>query len=554
MHTAIRWLDVLFGKGDDNYPFWLLTVRLNVLLFFLCSALVIAWNVSPARMRKLPAKRAELYIVLGLTGLAAGLRFGVASANLMDFGGIAYSRMLLGYKGYFATAQFFSPMYMLTARDIEHAILFNRLAGTLTIPLVYVICRRLHAGAKLFPVTAAFLFAVYPLHILFSASDMLAVFSCFLAAASYALLTGAPGLDGDSRVAGAHYVGGCVGLTLLTQVRYENVLFLIPAALAALAARDMLRRRQLVVPLAISTAFLAIYAYEASTSGLSHQNPIDLWRNLDMVARYLAMNPFLAVPVLLVGTLAVWAYKGPGLGVLALLPWLGAFILCVLAIEDGHGAARIYANWLILILPFAGYGFALMLSAPRRWTAAVAAVAILYLGAQPIVVRDRLLAQHLEILENNRFKALLTNPPGGVKWIIVPDDDVMARQPHSTWEVFNKYNMIRAGSPEAARRSGLVRLTEYLERPQQTSCAPGECVFFFGLPCMEPELFPVTTGECQELLRTHRTSILEETTVVAAPFVYCSIYTGNLREQLCDPVTKAQRFAVYRIEESIPGS
>jgi hypothetical protein len=43
--------------------------------------------------------------------------------------------------------------------------------------------------------------------------------------------------------------------------------------------------------------------------------------------------------------------------------------------------------------------------------------------------------------------------------------------------------------------------------------------------------------------------VLEETTVVAAPFVDCAIYVGRLREQFCAPVMRPQRFAVYRIED-----
>ena len=95
----------------------------------------------------------------------------------------------------------------------------------------------------------------------------------------------------------------------------------------------------------------------------------------------------------------------------------------------------------------------------------------------------------------------------------------------------------------------LVGLIAYLEHPQQASCTPGACVFFFGQPCLEPEVYRVTSGQCQELLRTHRTSVLDETTVTAAPFLDCSIYTGTLRERLCDPATKPRRFTVHWIEE-----
>jgi hypothetical protein len=549
VHTD-RWLDVLFGKGDDTYPFWLLTVRLNILLFVLCTALVIAWNLSPVRLRRLRGVRMELCLVVGLTAVAAGLRFVVAGANLMDYGGIAYSRMLRGYKGYFATAQFFSLFYELTARDLEHAVLLDRIAGTLTIPLVYVLCRRLQPNAKLWPPIAAFLFAVYPLHILFSASDVLAVFSCFVAAASYVLLATPMAMAEEHPVlAKLHYLGGFAGLALLTQVRYENVLLLIPAALVLTARRTSLRRGQLVLPLAASMPFVVVYAVAAATSGTSYQNPMHLWPGVDRVTWHLALNPFLAVPVLFLGTLAVWACAGWRLGVLALLPWVGAFVLAGWTTDSGHSAARIYANWLILILPLSGYGFSRMLDRPGRSAKAVAAVALCSLASQPVIFRDRLAAQYLDIVEHERFRALLTSLPPSVRWVIVPDDDVMSRQPHSTFEAYQKYAMILEGRPEVARRILLVGLTEYLEHPQPARCPPGACVFFFGLPCMEPNVYRFARGECEELLHTHAASVLDETTVVTAPFVDCSIYAGTLREQLCDPVTTPQRFTVYWIEE-----
>ena len=59
----------------------------------------------------------------------------------------------------------------------------------------------------------------------------------------------------------------------------------------------------------------------------------------------------------------------------------------------------------------------------------------------------------------------------------------------------------------------------------------------------------VSSAQCQELLRTHATSIVDQTSVVAAPFVDCGIYTGTLREQLCDPAIKLRRFVVYQVEE-----
>ena len=541
-------LDLLFGTGDTDYACWLLAVRVNILVFVFCAAAILVWRLSPARLRTTLAPRSAAWTALALTVIAGLLRFVVARVNLMDFGGIAYSRLLLGYKGCFGTAQFFSLFYGLTARDLEHAILFNRIAGTLTIPLVYVLCRRLESETRLLPATAAFLFAVYPLHILFSASDALAVFSGFLAAASYVILAGADGLDERHRIGAIHYLGGFAGLMLLTQIRYENVLLLVPPAVVLIGRRDVLRLREVFPPLAVAAAFAMFYAYEAAMSGLSYQNPIHLWPGVQMVIQHLVLNPFLAIPLLLVGTLAVAVFKGPRLGMLALLPWVAALSLPVLT-ESGHGAARVYANWLVLLLPFSGYGFSLMMTAPQYVAKVAGGAALLALAAQPVLMRDRVVAQHVEIIEHDRFKELLRTAPPDVQSIIVPDDDLMRRAYHSTIEVYQKYAAIFAATPEAAGRMRLVGLTEYLEHPQQVGCAPRGCVFFFGLPCMEPDLSPFTSAQCQDLLRTHRTSVLNEVTVIAAPFIDCSIYSGTLREQRCDPATTPQRFTVYRIEE-----
>jgi hypothetical protein len=549
VHTAIRWLDVLFGAGDTDHPFWLLTVRINILLFIVCAAVVVAWNLSPCRLRRAWEVKTEVCAVVLLTVLAGVLRLVIARTNLMDHGGIAYSRLLLGYKGYFGTAQVFSLFYRLTARDIEHAIFCNRIAGTLTIPLVYIFCRNLAPAAKFFPVTAAFLLAIYPLHILFSASDALAIFSGSLAAASFALLSGASDKRESRAVARVRDLGGFAGLALLTQVRYENVLLLVIPAIILLARRHSARFLPLVPVLVVPAIFTGIYGYEAVTSGLTYQKLVNRWESWNTVEWQLVLNPFVAVPVLFIGTVAVRAYKGLGLGDLALLPWLGAFVLTVLTIDSGHSAARVYANWLILILPLVAYGFSLMLSAPGWLAKAIAALALLALGAQPMLMRDRLETQYLEILENDRFKSWLAIPHPGAISLIVPDDELLRRQAHSTLEVFNKYVMIRAASADAARLPRLVELTEYLEHPQETSCTHGACLFFFGLPCTEGKMYPLASEQCQELLRRHRTSVLEETTVVAAPFAKCSIYTGALWKQLCDPAIKPRRFALYRIDE-----
>jgi len=548
-------MDVVFGKGEDSFPFWLFTVRVNIIVFILCAGGVLVWSVPQAPLRRALGARVELAIVLLLTGLAAWLRFAVASANLMDFGGIAYSRLLLGYRGYFGTAQFYSLLYELSHRNIEHALLFNRIAGTLTIPLVYQLCRNLQERVTLLAPTAAFLIAVYPLHIMFSASDALAVFSGCLAAAAYLLLAGAEKRAArmpqprQARLTMLSYLGGFTGLALLTQVRNENLLLLLPPMVLLATRRHVTAWPRLLPGACVGLMFLALYGHAIFASGSPYADGVRTSRNLDLVIWHLLLNPLMAVPILLLGTLVIPLFNGWRLGVAGMLPWVAAFALAVMASSDAHGAARIYANWLVLILPFAAYGFVLMLAAPRRIANGVAAVALLMLAAQPFVMRDCLGARYLDIRENDHFKAFVHALPPNAASIIVPDDDLMWRQSRTTLEPESKYAMILAGDGQDAPHRTLVHLTEFLKHPEHFNCTGGACVFFFGLPCVDPDMYRFTVDQCAAMIRTHRLSILEEATVTAAPFVHCSIYTGEQRRQRCLPTTKDQRFILYRVEQ-----
>src|SRR5580698_9280874 len=135
MAALERALEALFGHGDDDFPLWLAIIRVHILLWAACT-LVSAAGLA-VRLARGPASRADATWVASLTALAAALRFVVVPSNLMDLGGIAYSRLLLGYRGNFATAQVYALVYRWTARDMDHALLINRVAGTLTVPLVY---------------------------------------------------------------------------------------------------------------------------------------------------------------------------------------------------------------------------------------------------------------------------------------------------------------------------------------------------------------------------------------------------------------------------------
>jgi hypothetical protein len=545
VQTVIECLDLVFGRGDDDYPFWLLAVRVNIVVFLACAVLALVGHARSGSARRM--EPAAWWMLAGLTVLAAILRFAVVPANLFDFGGVPYSRLLYGYRGYFATAQFYSPWYQLTARDLEHGILFQRIVATLTIPLIYGLCRAV--GGKLFAALAALLFALYPLHLLFSASDSLSVFTTFLAAAAYLLVAGAR-TRADRRVAALHYWGGFAGLALLTQARPENVLLVVPAVLFVLLRRGALRR-ELTLPLAVALAFAAIYACQALAMGLPRQNPVDLERGLNLTIEHLVLNPFMAIPLLLSATAAVGVFRGWRWAVLAALPWAAVPTLCVLTVEDGHGAARIYANWLILMLPPAAYGISLMWGAPRRGLRLLAAAAVIYLAWLPVAVGSRLTTQYLEIIEHERFRSALAGLPDGVERVIVPDDELMWRQHGSTLELYRKYAAIFAAYPETARNARLTALTEYLDDPGAMGCARGACVFFAGVPCMDQALYAVTRGQCETLLRTSRATLLAEAEITAAPFVACSVYAGELKRRLCDPATAARAFRLYTIDPPV---
>ncbi len=542
--------NLLFGKGDDDFPVWLLTIRLNVLLLAASWAAILAWQVSKARWKRILGAAHDVCIAVAVTGVGAVFRCFLVRSNLFDHGGIPYSRMLAGYKGYFATAQVFSLFYAATSRSIEHAILLDRLVSTTTVPLTYGLCRMLVPQSSVFAAVTALLMALYPLHILFAASDVLSVFSVFLLTASYLLFVWATRIGRRNGTAAALlYLGAFLALSLLTQARYENVLFLLPPAMYTVMQRRALRWRAAAPGFGVFLLFAVAYACWALTSGLAYQTAVKLEEGLAVARRDVLLNPLLSVPMLLAGT-AVGLLRLPwGLKPVPLLVWVVASALIVLTADTGEHAARVYSNWLLFVLAFSGYGFSVLLTEAGWLGKAVGAACVLWLAAQPFLLRELFSTQYLEIVENDYFRSLWRSLPGDVRWVVVPDDDVMNRTVHSSLETLTKYALIRAGTGAGANAAQVVGITTLLERPGQIDCARDGCAFFFGLPCLERDLYPFAGNQCEELLRTHRTSVLDEATRIAAPFVDCSIYTGALRQQLCTPATQPRRFAVYRIEE-----
>src|SRR5262249_37300870 len=146
-------------------------------------------------------------------------------------------------------------------------------------------------------------------------------------------------------------------------------------------------------------------------------------------------------------------------------------------------------NWLLLIFAFAGYGFSLLMEG--GWLGKmVAGTFILWLVAQPIVLRDALTAQYLEIAENDYFRSLWLTLPPDVRWVVVPDDELMSRISHTALETLTQYGMIRAGRGAGTGDAQVVGITAFLEHPDRVDCSNGQCAFFFGLPCMEQTVYP----------------------------------------------------------------
>ena len=364
-------------------------------------------------------------------------------------------------------------------------------------PLVYLLCRHFERSA--FPFVAAGLFALYPLHILFSASDVLPIFSLFLTAWSYVLLLGAE-RESEQKRRMLHYLGGFAGLALLTQVRYENALFALPAVGLLVARRRELAPASLMPGLLIAGLLVVAYGIWTISAGLSFQNPVRLDAGSEMVLEHVVLNPMIAVPVLMVANLLGCRFGGMWFAMASAAAWAAALALPIAA-ESGHGAARVFASWLIPILPLAAYGPARLLGASSMPSRAVAASFIAIWIALPIGSYHRLTAQHLEILEHDFYRAQLEVMPSTVKRLIVPDDELLRRRTRSTIELENKYAFTLAGLADVRDRLELVKLTRYLENREELLCGPGECAFFAGLPCFQQNVYPYSRSSATSCRR-----------------------------------------------------
>jgi hypothetical protein len=538
--ALIGGLELFFGKGDSDHALWLAAVRLDILGFVVCGGGLLVWSLTP-RARPWAAWTARDYaIAAALTGIAAALRI-ATQHNLSDLGGIGYSRMLLGYKGHFGTAQLYSLVYERAGRDLEHALLLNRLASTLTVPLLYALGRRLTPTTRSLAIFAAALMALHPLHILFTPTDALPISTTFVAAAAYLLLataveaTGAP--TWMRRAAG---LGAAFGFALLTQVRYENLLLLVPPALYLVARRRQLR------PLAaggvVFALLMASYALAVLSAGSSFQNPVNSIGARTLLGEMLG-NPIFAALPLLIGTAGTLLSPHRAVRWLAWIPAALVLPLGALSGNGGHHFARTCANQLFLPILFAGYGLALLWDSPRRPARLLAVAALLWTAALPGLFWPNLRERHLETAEHDFLRTALQALPPGIDRLIVPDDERLARETHSTIEAMVKYRAIAFSVGSAVE---VVGMTQFLEHPETVDCSRDNCAVLIGAFCLDLKQYWFADETCTRM-RAQRGAPLAEEDIVAASFVDCSIFRGAVRQQLCEPFRVERRLGLYRL-------
>lgn len=537
----VQILDVLFGRGDDGFPFWLLAVRLNVLSFAACGSVPLLTSI--VRTDRSTQRPSDLLWALALTGLAAILSFGLVRNNLGDLGGIGYSRILLGYRGHFGAAQLYSLVYARSARTLEVGILLNRLAAILTVPALYMVCRRLAPSRRYFAVIATLLFCLNPLQLMFSGTEALPACTSFVAVVSYLLLLQCTQTVFDrrwQRWCGA--VGAGSGLALLTQIRQENYLLLLPV-LPLVAFRRDVRNSAAVIALAVLAGFCGVYVHELLGAGTPFQNPIRLGIMLKEGIGEIVSNPIFALVPLLVGTVGVLLKWRCFAAILAPLPLLIAAALSSVTNTWTHDIARTFINAHALVSIVAGFGFSLLLEG-RGVGRVLAFVALAWMIALPFQYRTNLGDRYLETVEHDLFRSAITLLPGTVNRVVVPDDVPLERIAHSTIEAMNKYRMITA----AARVSGLelVGATRFLEQPEEFDCSHDNCVLFSGAFCLDLPPYWFARETCAAL-RQRLGSPIHEIPVRVGSMLDCSVQRVGVREPACELDAAGRRIGFYRL-------
>jgi hypothetical protein len=162
----------------DSWTISVVAVRINIgfLVFLTLIWLYHRINSSVAEIRR--AKNFTQLIPWILFALiicfGSVLRLFIAESNILDIGGISYSRLLEGYPGHFGVPELYSPVYYFSGRTIENGIILNRLAGCITIWAAGHVLFRI-TGSPAGAVFGSLAAAVFPLHILLSAGTLCTV-------------------------------------------------------------------------------------------------------------------------------------------------------------------------------------------------------------------------------------------------------------------------------------------------------------------------------------------------------------------------------------------
>lgn len=533
-------MEIFFGQGDSDHPIWLLVLRLNVLAFLVLCVVLAA---RAAVRKESRPDRSDLVWVSSLTFVAAALRF-LAAGNLLDQGGISYSRMLLGYKGYFATAQVYSLIYTITSRSIEQAILLNRIAGTLTVPALYFLCRRLLPSSRTLAVLSALVLAVSPLHILLSASADLTPFSGLLAVVSWAVVVHAVRLPTGARLSKHLYLlVGALGLALLTQTRMENVLFLAPPTLFVFWQG---RRRPdlygLTWPsLAVLCGLVIFYLSSLALAGSPFHAHGGLREGIASVRSGILANPFSEMWLLFAAALGCWRW-GRLAGLSALALWLAALLVPALSTETGFHALRVHANWLPVLSMTVGGGLSWFWNRSIPWQRSLTVGGAAALCAAPALFHENLSTRYAEMAEARAFRELLGRIPPSVSCLVVPDDEASLRSSGTTVEVFNKYRM----TPQPPRDTPLTLMGLSVFKTDDPQFAKNDCVFFAGLPCALGANEIGGDSACNAILQAHHATRIAELEASTVSFDPCSVLVGARRETSC-AAPHTTRFALWQL-------
>lgn len=535
----------IFGAGDSDHPWWLLVVRMDILLF---AALALAAAYRAVRHGWGEIRVGDLLALAGLTLLAGILRIGVVEWNVLDHGGIAYSRMLWGYMGYFGVAQLQAPWLQATTRDLEHAVAVARVLSTLTVPAVYVLMRFAVRGPLLPAALSAFLLAVFPLHVLAAASTFESTYCLFVAAVSWGLIAAATGLPADRATdARLRYAAGFLGIALATQMRVDGALLLIPPAVWLVVRRRDVRAAHLLPALAVGLPFLAFFAACMAGSGLvRNAPPASVAREWADIVDWVLLNPLFLAPVLFAGSCLAFL-AGPTAGVLALLAWVLAFGPSLLAQPEAHHKARMFLAHLLPLLLFPAWGVHLLTERNERWGRAATALAIVLFGLLPVAYTANLQTPYLERRDHEAFRAALEAAPPDTAVVVVPDDSVMRRELGTTHEYLNKYLSI----PVPPRLTGVrvVGMTGFMEHPESFDCTTRTCVFYEGMSCAaedhEVSVVAASSLQCRRLVETRGASVAFRTTSSAPPFLKCTLATGALRATECRPTAREVAFTLH---------